>query len=244
MHLWVELSKDYLLKKNKFISNILINESDLKMVSLNWIINGEQLSTIAYFKKGELLYDDILSNYIILAIDNSKIEDSLNKNNSTNKNNKHTNNYYYPYQYDCAAQYYGSNQTVYYTDNIPRHSITAPYLGEIAYASCNVTLNGIQFPNDCSKYLSSCTVNGDFGGSPNATADAKVEVDFKGFSPYTGAGYCNYAMAIALQTIPFWSEIKISISYLGSSFTVSTNPQGGTVTFQEKFASATAIDLN
>lgn len=237
-----DVNKDFLLKKKKFISNILINEPDLKMVSLNWLINGEELNTIAYFKKGALLYDDILSNYIILDIDDSTTEGSLSKNNATNKTTSTTNNDYYPY--DCASQYYGTDYPIYFSDGIYRHSITDTYLGEIAYASCSLNLHGIQLASDCSKYLNGGSGNGDYGGSAWATADAKVEATLKGFSPYTGPGYCDYKMAIALQTKPYWSNVKISISYQGSGFTVTSNPNGGSVTFQQKFGYATANDLN
>lgn len=231
----------YLLKKEKFISKILRNEPDLKKVSLNWLVNGNKLNTIAYFTKDKLLYDDILSNYLILSIDNAT-DNTINKKTTANKTANASNNPYHPY--DCASQYYGSDYSIYFSDGIYRHSITDVWLGEIAYASCSLNLHGVQLASDCSKYLNGGTAYGDYGGSSWATAHAVVDAELKGFSPYTGPGYCDYKMAIALQTKPYWSEIKISITYQGSGFTVTSNPNGGSVTFKQKFGYATASNLN
>lgn len=238
-----EANKDFLLKKEKFISNILTNTPDLKLVDLKWLVKGEMLSTIAYFKEGKLLYDDILSNYVILNIE-APVNDSINKNNPINKTTYTANNGSLPYGYNCWAQYYSHDIPIGYTVGMFRYSLSSPLIGETAHVTCYISFRGIQSQSSCTKYLNTAYVSKDYGGSAWASADANVQMDFKGFSPYTGPGYCNYSMAVALQSKPFWSNIKISLTFAGSGFTFTANPNGGEVLFRQKFGSVTATNLN
>jgi hypothetical protein len=228
-------NKDFLLKKKEFISRISTNEPTLKVINLNWFINGKRLSTVAYFKKGELLYDDILSNYTILDVNYSS-----DNSNTTNKRINTTNFDYSPA--GCAAQYYFSYSPIYYTDEIIETIMTDPIFGIIASASCSITISGEQSPNDCAKYIHSASVNGRHAGSFLGAADAKAHVELQP-AGIDGPGYCNYVLAIALQSTPWWSNITISLQYEGVGFSISPSPFGGSVTFQEKYGHVTADDL-
>ncbi|WP_026714025.1 hypothetical protein [Flavobacterium daejeonense] len=226
-----ESNSDYIRKKKEYISKLIEEEINLQVVDLKWDLDGEIIFTQAYFKKNEFLYDDIISNYVI-----------LNSPTITTKNKKAGSLFSkieaeatveddYGY-YDCPTS--GRKAISYY--KVLPYILTSYFGGNVAEARAEITVTGSSFleNGNCKKVIESRSFNGYTYQSASGIADAEVQVtNFRAYTPYQQYdGYCEFVMAIVLQYKSIWDNVTISLSFSSASFTVSGGT-GGTKVFEQ-----------
>lgn len=69
-------------------------------------------------------------------------------------------------------------------------------------------------------------------------------ISWKGYSPFTGPGHCEYAIGVAMQNKSPWETVTLKISYQGSSLQVSSTSNMTPTYFDKKQGYITAQDLN
>ncbi|MDO3694456.1 hypothetical protein QVZ41_06305 [Wenyingzhuangia sp. chi5] len=221
---------DYIIKKKEFIKKITKENPNIKLFNLRWLIKEKEYNTITYFKKGELLYDDILSNYYILTSNSKK---------SHNKKSK-----IYNLGDTCTAKENMTDQPISYYDEVD-HILQVPFYNQpAATAYSNITVTGFQSHLNCDKYITTYNADHYAKGSSfgAATSEARI-IQFKPFTPATGPGYCEYALAVALTLKNPFSTVTINLSFQGGSFTYS-NSSSGSTTFDQTSAYINSNNLN
>ena len=236
-----ESNSDYIEKKKKYISKLVNEEVDLQVIDLKWRWKNEIISTQAYFRKNEFLYDDIISNYVIL---NSPTITTKNKKASSLFSKIETeatvDDYGY---YDCPTS--GRKAISYY--KVLPYILTSYFGGNVAEARAEITVTGSSFleNGNCKKVIESRTFQGHAYQSASGIADAKVQVtNFRAYSPYQQyEGHCEFVMAIVLQYKNIWDNVTISLSFQGASFSVSGGTSG-TKVFEQYSGYVTPSMLN
>lgn len=227
-----ESNSDYIEKKKEYISKLIKEEIDLQVVDLKWRWNNEIILTQAYFKKNEFLYDDIISNYVILnsqtiTTKNKKTVSLFNKIETETETTEEDYGYY-----DCPTS--GFKSVSYY--KVLPHILESYFGGNVAEARAEITINGSRFLENgsCKNVIESYVPHVYTYQSAFGIADAKVQIiDFRGYSPYQQyEGHCEYKMAVVLQYKNPWDSVSISLSFGGASFTVSGGT-GGTKVYEE-----------
>lgn len=232
-------NSNYIEKKKIFISKLIDKEIDLQVVDLIWDLNGKIIFTQAYFKKNEFLYDDILSNYIILdspTIKNKKVNSLFSKIESVST----VDDYGY---YDCPTS---GRKAISYHKVLP-YVLGSYFGGNVAEARAEITISGSSFLENgiCKKVIESRNFHASTYQSASGIADAKVNVtSFRAYSPYQQyEGHCEFVMAVVLQYKNLLEGVSISLSFSGASFSVSGGT-GGTKIFQQYSNYVTPSMLN
>lgn len=233
-----ESNSDYIEKKEKYIFKLINEEIDLQVIDLKWRWKNEIISTQAYFRKNEFLYDDIISNYLILK--SQKITSKEKKSNSLYSKTETPEDDYY----DCIA-IIGRKPITYYT-SLSR-SLTSYFGGNVAEAKAEITVNGSRFVQNgsCKNVIESYTSHPYGYQTATGIADAKVKiVNFRAYSPYQQyEGHCEYMMAVVLQYKSPWEDVTVTLSSGGTSFSVSGGGTGTRV-FEQKGGLITASMLH